>query len=62
MEYYELYIGQITVNEFLLGFDSFEQAIENVIAEWVWEDPVPDDFREVILTYCTAQYHSIDSY
>lgn len=55
MTYYEIYIGSITVDEFIGTADSVEEAVRNFINQWPWEDEIPDDFEQIITGYCNAQ-------
>ena len=54
MEYYESYIGSLSVNEFLKPFNgNIVNAVNNVIDTWPWPCQIPDGFMSVIVDYCT---------
>ena len=53
MNYYETFIGQITVWEFIGPFSNdIDKAIENVIENWPWDCEIPGDFESVVSQYC----------
>lgn len=56
MDYYETYIGQITVWEFIGPFlNDIDRAIDNVVQNWVWDCKIPSDFESVVSAYCMSQ-------
>jgi hypothetical protein len=53
---YELFVGQITPQEFLYGFDSIQSAVSQLIAESWWKGddygtPAPDNLADLISRY-----------
>ena len=56
MRYYEAFIGQIPVSEFVRPFGGdIDKAIAAFVAEWPWSYDVPFGFDEVVYEYCEAQ-------
>jgi len=54
MSYYELFIGSLTPAEFVSPFSgNVDSAIQNVLDNWVWDCPIPEDFRSVVHKYVT---------
>ena len=53
MNYYELYVGQIPVEEFIRPFSGdIDKAIESLVDEWPYDCEIPGDFHSVLSRYC----------
>ena len=59
MEYYEKYIGSITVQEFVRPFngliDPVESAIHAFAKSWPWNESIPEDFYPEVYESCEEQ-------
>lgn len=56
MRYYESFIGQITVEEFVRPFGGdIDNAIAAFVADWPWKGEAPWNFADLVREYCVAQ-------
>ena len=59
MNYYECYVGSITVKDFISPYvqnsDPIESALTALIEYWPWNEEVPEDFISIVHEYCLNQ-------
>ena len=56
MRYYEAFIGQIPVSEFVRPFGGdIDKAIAAFVADWPWKGEAPWNFIDLVKEYCEAQ-------
>ena len=65
MEYYQIYIGSISVKDFIELYTLFTHPIiyvvNDLVDNWPWNDPTPDDFKDIVVNYCErVLYDGID--
>jgi hypothetical protein len=48
---YETFVGNITPQEFVKPFGSINAAIDNLIDNWVWNEPVPSWLKKALFCY-----------
>ena len=52
---WEIFVGSITPQEFFAPFNSASDAIESLIADWPWDEPVPTWLRSALANYISSR-------
>lgn len=54
-ESYEVFVGQITPQDFVKGFENFDDAVKDFLSSFPYDEPIPSWLETSLVTYLESQ-------